>query len=72
LARERLRRGELPRVPASLVVAALPVRDVPCALCGDPITGVVEVRATFADRGVLHFHGRCHWAWDVERDAPPP
>ena len=69
LARARLDRGELPRERPSLVVAGVPMIGQRCALCDEVITGHVEIRTTFPALRVLHFHGLCHWAWDVERSA---
>jgi hypothetical protein len=69
LARARLLAGALPRDPAAFTLAGNPNGTHRCAVCDEVITGPVEFRLRFANRTVLHLHGRCHDAWLVERQV---
>ena len=68
LARDRLLADALPRDRAALTRAGIPDGTHHCAVCDEIITGPIEFRLSFRDRA-LHFHGRCHDAWLVERQV---
>ena len=70
VARDRLRTGDLPRDPVALTRAGLPDGTHLCAVCDEVITGPIEFRVHLASDAALHFHGRCHDAWLLERQEP--
>jgi hypothetical protein len=43
-----------------------------CAVCGERIHGPMEFGLRLADDAFLYFHGRCHYAWLMEREEPKP
>jgi hypothetical protein len=69
LARARLLAGALPREPAAFTLAGSADGIHRCAVCDEVITGSVEFRLRFPNHTVLHFHGRCHDAWLMERQV---
>jgi hypothetical protein len=69
MARARLRTGDLPRDPAEFTLAGNPNGTHRCAVCDEVIVGPIEFRLRFANDTVLHFDGRCHDAWLVERQV---
>ena len=69
MARDRLRSGDLPRESAVLTLAGIADGTHRCAVCDDRIPGPMEFRLRFGDDTMLHFHGRCHYAWLAEREA---
>jgi hypothetical protein len=40
-----------------------------CALCDEVTTGAAEFLVRFTDGTTRHFHGSCHYAWMMERQA---
>jgi len=69
MARDRLRTGDLPRDPAELTMAGIPDGTRGCDVCDEVITRPIGIRVRYADGRVLHFHGRCHDAWLIERQV---
>jgi hypothetical protein len=69
LARARLLAGELPREPAAFTLAGSPNGTHRCAVCDEVITGPIEFRLRFPNDRAMYFHGGCHDAWLVERQA---
>jgi hypothetical protein len=69
MARDRLRAGDLPRDRAVLTLAGIPNGRHRCAVCDVVMTGPIEFCVRFAKHTALHFHGRCHDAWLLEREG---
>jgi hypothetical protein len=69
LARARLLAGALPREAAAFTLTGSADGIHRCAVCDQVITDSIEFRLRFANHAVLHFHGRCHDEWLVERQA---
>jgi hypothetical protein len=69
MARDRLRTGDLPRDPAERTMAGIPDGTRWCHVCGEAITRPIVLRLRYANGTVLHFHGRCHDAWLMERQG---
>jgi hypothetical protein len=75
LARQRLRRGELPATPPERICVNTAGGE-DCSLCGEPIRHPepeYELYFAFGQAGALgapcRFHSRCHTIWEDEKSV---